>query len=376
MRNRLKKIFNPEKDPKIQASFEAQKQNLPTLWLLGKTGAGKSSLIQFLTQGSDSSPLEIGNGFMPCTKTAQAYDFPQDMPLFRFLDTRGLGEADYDPTEDIAACQGQSHALIVLAKADEMDQSPVIAALKKIKKSKQIKQVFVVHTGLLMQSEDAGKRGANYHQEAFEKAWGDTLESVELDFLLPAPDGYQTDQLIDKLMAFLPIVGMALQENEDSTQEEASFSKHEKEILWYAGSASASDLVPAVGLVSVPAIQGKMLHSLANYYGIEWDKKAFSKFAATLGTSFGLQYGVKLGMRQLVKFIPVYGQSIGAVTAAVMSFATTYGLGRAGCYYFYQLQKGDPVTQEDLEQIYQEAFLRAKKLKDAQQKNLNNANKE
>ena len=34
-----------------------------------------------------------------------------------------------------------------------------------------------------------------------------------------------------------------------------NFNQLKNEVLWYAGSASASDLIPAVGLVSVPAIQ-------------------------------------------------------------------------------------------------------------------------
>lgn len=45
--------------------------------------------------------MEVGNGFAPCTMTAMSYAFPQDTPVMRFLDTRGLGEADYDPDEDL-----------------------------------------------------------------------------------------------------------------------------------------------------------------------------------------------------------------------------------------------------------------------------------
>ena len=72
---------------------------LPVVWLLGKTGAGKSSLVRALTEQTEA---EIGNGFQPCTRSARSYDFPPDQPLVRFLDTRGLGEAGYDPAEDLA----------------------------------------------------------------------------------------------------------------------------------------------------------------------------------------------------------------------------------------------------------------------------------
>ena len=66
-----------------------EKQPLPVLWLIGKAQAGKTSIIRALT-GSETA--QIGNGFQPCTRTARFYDFPNEAPVARFLDTRGLGE--------------------------------------------------------------------------------------------------------------------------------------------------------------------------------------------------------------------------------------------------------------------------------------------
>ncbi|OQX04763.1 MAG: kinase, partial [Thiothrix lacustris] len=87
---RVQAWFNPTKNPDLEAIFQRQARTLPTLWLLGKTGAGKSSLIHALT---GDTKIAIGNGFQPCTQTAQAYDYPSTTPLLRFLDTRGLAEA-------------------------------------------------------------------------------------------------------------------------------------------------------------------------------------------------------------------------------------------------------------------------------------------
>ena len=66
-------------------TIEAQAIPVPVLWLLGKTGAGKSSLIRALT-----GEAEVGEGFAPCTRTAMAYDYPPERPVMRFLDTRGV----------------------------------------------------------------------------------------------------------------------------------------------------------------------------------------------------------------------------------------------------------------------------------------------
>ena len=86
MFDKIKDAMNPDKNPDLTQAHEFQRENLPTLWLLGKTGAGKSTFIQALT---GLSAIEVGNGFAPCTKTAKAYDFPQAKPVMRFLDTRG-----------------------------------------------------------------------------------------------------------------------------------------------------------------------------------------------------------------------------------------------------------------------------------------------
>ena len=80
--------------------FEQQQRDLlkqtpvPVLWLFGKTGSGKSSIVRYLTGATQA---EIGNGFRPQTTNSSQYDFPEsEHPIIRFLDTRGLGEAGYD----------------------------------------------------------------------------------------------------------------------------------------------------------------------------------------------------------------------------------------------------------------------------------------
>lgn len=344
-------------DPKVSKVFEYQQSHLPTIWLLGKTGAGKSTLIQYLT---NQTQIEIGNGFSACTKSAQVYDFPLDTPIVRFLDTRGLGEIDYDPREDIEVCENHAHLLILVAKAEEVEQGSVLEALKKIRKSKKIKQIMVVHTGIGIESIDAGLRGAYYNQLQFESAWQDKITHVEVDFMLETGEQYQADQLVDTLAKALPIIGLMIQKDEMKSREGQKFVEHRSQVLWYCSGASASDLVPMVGLVSVPSIQAKMLHYLAKQYDIKWDKSAFIDFATALGTSFSVQYGVKLGLRQLIKLLPVYGQTVGSLTAATVSFATTYAIARAACYYFYQSDKGQMVDKDELVALYKQAFIQAK----------------
>ncbi|MCG7585222.1 YcjF family protein [Photobacterium sp. OFAV2-7] len=363
MNHFLRQIYryiNPMVNPDLEPAASRWQSQLPTVWLLGKTGAGKSSLVQAIT---NNSAIEVGNGFQPCTRASAIYRYPETNPLLAFLDTRGLAEASYDPAEDIAACQHQSHALLIVMKAEEPEQSDVLAALRKIKNSGEIKQLLVVHTGIMsLSAPDERERAIRYNQSQVEAVWQESLSSVKIDF---SPDDEQPvglDALRAALAEMLPILYLLVDEKAHQSREEANFNQLKREVMWYAGIAGASDALPAVGLVSVPAIQGKMLHSLASQYGIEWDKKRFSEFAGLLGTSFVVQYLSKLGLRQVVKFIPVYGQTVGSATAAALSVASTYGIGRAACKYLYSISRGEPASEAEIRQVLQEALNTVKEL--------------
>ncbi|MFT6304559.1 MAG: putative GTPase, partial [Pseudomonadales bacterium] len=104
----LQELVTPASSPALEELLRQHQNAYPVLWLLGKAGAGKSSIVQRLTGDSRAA---IGNGFAPCTKTAMYYDHPADAPVMRFLDTRGLGETNYDPADDLAEASSGSHAL-------------------------------------------------------------------------------------------------------------------------------------------------------------------------------------------------------------------------------------------------------------------------
>ena len=95
------------------------RQFAPVVWLVGKVQSGKTSIIRALTQATDA---EIGAGFRACTRTARVFDFPDEAPIIRFLDTRGLGEAGYDPAADIAFCEGRAHLILAVVKALDSEQ--------------------------------------------------------------------------------------------------------------------------------------------------------------------------------------------------------------------------------------------------------------
>ena len=90
------RLFGDPRGPVVsdEDARKSAQATAPVIWLLGKTGAGKTAIVSTLT---GDARAEVGAGFEPCTRTAAFYDVPTEVPLIRFLDTRGLDEVDYDP---------------------------------------------------------------------------------------------------------------------------------------------------------------------------------------------------------------------------------------------------------------------------------------
>ena len=346
-------------DPDLEREIEALPRSLPVIWLLGKTGAGKSSLIRALT-GLDAAA--IGSGFGPCTRTAEAFDFPDGRPLMRFLDTRGLGETDYDPAEDLAACEQGSHLLLALARLDDPVQEELARALAGLRRRRPELRPVLVHTGAdLLPDEEERRRARSHIQARLEQAAGVPLPWVEL--ALPpghlAADAPGLDRLRALLEERMPEVALLLARRENRGAEREAFGRCRAEILWYAGAAGASDLAPVVGTLSVPAIQAAMLRTLARRYGLAWNRARVAEFSLALGAGAALRYGGGHLLRQVLKLIPVYGQSAGAAGAGTLSFAATYALGRAAVYYLHRIRSGEQLggdAREELRRLYRDAL--------------------
>ena len=353
----LQELISPASSPELEELLQRHEKAIPTLWLLGKAGAGKSSVVQRLTGDSRAT---IGNGFAPCTKTARYYDHPSNGPVIRFLDTRGLGEANYDPTEEIKEASNGSHAVLLLTRVDDTSQSELIYALKSARAEISHMALVHLHTALHTLPTDELLRAIEHNKTLVTNALGHTPINVSIDFTDPT-DGFEDPdrglpELKTAIVQLMPELSRVLIQSKAKDKEEKLFLVQRSEIIRYASAAAAADIFPAVGLFAVPTIQGKLLHTLAARYGVAWDKRIALEFVTALGSSFLYRYALSLGGRQLAKFIPVYGQSAGAAAASAISFASTYAIARAACMYLYHQKLHKPVSSEALQAAFKQAF--------------------
>lgn len=337
----------------------------PVVWLAGKVQSGKSSIVRALT---GASAAEIGAGFKPCTKTAAIFDFPAEAPVIRFLDTRGLGEKGYAPAEDIAFHEAQAHLAIAVVKALDPQQDAVLDAVVAARKRHPEWPVIVAQTTLheaYAPGEDHRRpypfgdaeaeaklpailtRSLSYQRSLFSKLQGNgPVLFVPLDFTQPGdgyePAAYGLPALLTALETAAP-AGLAASLKDVNAQGADKLAKKaHPHIVGYAAAAAAADAVPVAGAAAVPAVQSKMLHSLALIYGVEWNRKALGEFAACLGAGAVSRLAAGFGLRELAKLVPVYGQTAGAAAAAAASFATTFAIGKAACYFLARHRLGVP----------------------------------
>ncbi len=347
-----------------------RRQPLPVVWLIGKTQSGKTSIIRALT-GSDRA--EIGNGFQPCTRTLHVYDFPPGAPVVRFLDTRGLGEVAYDPTEDLRCYESQAQLLLGVMKVGDVDQTAVFAVLRTLRRRHPDWPLIIAQTGLHEAYPVAAGHPRPYpfmqipwpssvpmdlaRLLRLQHAAGGDLGGrwVPLDFTLPE-DGYEPAEYgLEALWQAIEAVYSqhlwARLHGDDGVCDLYARAAH-PQIVGYALAAAALGALPLVDVAGVPTLQAKLLHSLAVLYQQDWNRRVMTEFLGLLGIGIGLGYGARLAGRALLKLVPGVGQTLGALWGASASGATTYALGKAAGFYFNRRRLGLAVDAPVLRGVF------------------------
>jgi uncharacterized protein (DUF697 family) len=381
MFERVKTLFSPaQREQRLQEHLDKLREKLPVpvFWLFGKTQSGKTSIIKYMT-GADNA--EIGRGFQPCTRFSRLYQFPTaETPLLSFLDTRGLDEPGYDPTEDLARFNHETHLVIVTVKVLDHAQENVLRHLATLRKAQPLRPVVLTLTCLheaypqqqhpqtypwddkdeivpttpplpddLTRSIDEQKR-----------RFAELVDRVVAIDLTPPEEGfteqnYGGEHLRQVILDMLPTaLGQTIRTLDAATHGlQELYARHAlPHIIGYSSLAAASALVPIpfVDLVAITGIQTRMIYQLAQLYGQPMTGKRFLEIASTLG----LGMIVRQASLEMLKFIPFVGSVGGAVASSALAGASTFALGKAFCYYYRVVHEGHIPRPDDLRKYYKE----------------------
>lgn len=364
------------------------------VWLLGKTGAGKTAVIAALT-GDERA--EVGQGFAPCTRTAAFYDVPAEAPLLRFLDTRGLDEASYDPTSDMAWCEQQSHLILVVMQISDPVQHSVLHAVKEARRRHSSWPVVVAQTGLHRLypagtghpmpcpftggPEDqthpnvphALRQGLAYQRRLFDDVRGPPPRFVPVDFTLPEDGFPPTDYGLELLWGSLEDAGPVAFEALHAASAEAESDRtraRSRPLIYGCGAAAAGAgavPVPLVGLGGLAGVITVMLRTLALRYGAAWTRSTFGQFSGAVGGGALAWWMVRYGLREMLKLVPVVGTVTAGALNAAAGFGVTVAIGEAACVWLGYQRRGLNAPSAEVRRAFAEGL--AAGLRQAKAKN-------
>ena len=358
---------------------ERAEANALVVWLVGKTGAGKTAIISALT--GDPRAV-VGQGFEPCTRTAAFYDVPAEAPLLRFLDTRGLGEADYDPTIDISWCEQQTHLLLVVMQVSDPVQHEVLRVLQVARRRHPDWPVVVAQTGLhrlypaamthpipypytggpddeTTASLPHGLRQALAHQRRqFDALSGAQPRFVPIDFTMPedgiAPYDYGLDMLWRVLEEVGPLAFEALHLARADAESDRIRAKARPLIYGYATVAAGAGAVPVpiVGVGGIAGVIAMMLRMLASRYHVAWTPRTFGEFSGAIGGGAVFWWALRYGLREVLKLVPIVGTVAAGALNAAAAFAVTIAVGEAACVWLAYRHRGLTAPDEEVRRAF------------------------
>jgi len=339
----------------------------PVVWLLGKTGAGKTAIVAALT---GDPRAEVGEGFAPCTRTAAFYDVPLEIPLLRFLDTRGLGEAHYDPANDMAWCEAQSHLLLIVMQVADPAQHTLVRVLGEARRRHSDWPVIVAQTGLHRlypagighpqqypytggaedetepQVPHALRQALSHQRRLFDALPGRPPRFVAIDFTVPEdgfpPQDFGLEMLWRALQEAGPEAFDALHLARADAHSDRIRTKARPLIYGYGAAAAGAGAVPIplVGVGGLAGILAIMLRALAVRYALAWTPGAFTQFSGAIGGGALAWWTLRYGLREALKVIPMVGTVAAGALNAAAAFGVTVGIGEAACVWLAYRRRG------------------------------------
>jgi len=318
--------------------MELTADRCPELWLLGKTGAGKTALARFVTL---SAPAETSPTRAPARHSA-----PGAAPDYVLVDIPGLGGAGPD-----APLPQAMDALVIVHRLDDMVTAPLLDSLRAVVARKPDTPALLVLTGADLAGSDAARAEA-FLSAQITGALGRALPVLSVQLLPGGP----REPLLSALSTLAADVSRARAALRLRQEERRAFEHLRPMVLRHATAAGLSDAAPLIGAVTVPAVQARMLSALAKSHGLTWTPRRAGLFAGALGAGALANFGAAYALRQGAKLVPVVGPVVGGAAAMSLGFAATFALGRAAAAWLFHEARGEAAAPDTLRAIYAESY--------------------
>ena len=347
----------------------------PRLALVGRRGAGKSSLINAIFGEYVS---EVGHeGAM--TGEATWWDYEGARGTIEVLDTRGLQEGSSPEQADEAETAEESikralaerpaDAIVFLVKASEVDAAidADIDALEEL--AEWLEESYghrapvvavVTHCDILEpkkvelhRPEDFPARDIDEKKERVKRITSDLKQKIrERDRLagqlmgplgvssyiswrddgtMRADDRWHIDQLTEYLVEELPDEAkfeLARLSQVKHVQRKVANRIVQATSIVCGGIGTAP--TPVADIAPITGAQIAMVVGVGYLSGRDLDMKAATEFVAAMGLNAGAAFGFREAARAIVQLIPVAGNAV----SGAIAYGATYGLGKAAIAYF------------------------------------------
>jgi predicted GTPase len=350
----------------------------PAIILVGRRGAGKSSLVNALF---GAKVAELGH-VTAQTGRGHWYDYESDGGALSILDTRGIQEGSAPAEADDAKTAIDSIAVeirakladlvVFVAKASEVDAAidrdldaleRVYAELRRAHRIEPPLVAVVTHCDLLepkgtrLHSADSEPSDEmdekRRHVAAAEQAVAIQIErraplrerhvatlgvsvymSWRPDGTLRADERWRMDDLAVVLFRNLPEASraeLARVTRARVVQEELAATLTKATAAVCAGIAAAP--IPIADIIPLTTLQAGLVASIAWIAGRSVGRRGAFEFLAGLGANVGVAFVLREAVRALVKVIVPAG---GPVISAAVAFSATMAIGSAASAYFIQ----------------------------------------
>ncbi|HET9209936.1 MAG TPA: GTPase [Thermoanaerobaculia bacterium] len=338
----------------------------PKLMVLGRRGAGKSSLVNAVF----GERVAAVGSVLSETGRPTWYSYRGPRGEMKILDTRGLGDrtrpeaANFqDSLDEIRAVLVEEwpDAILFLCKAKDVDSHIAqdvanIEAVRAFIAEKHRYRAPVVAVVTQVDELDPKRVEPPYENEIKRRNIDTAVRTIqealaergiELARVIPVStyaeyegerriyDNYwNVEELVDYLVDVLPRsaqVQMARLSQLQAVQRKLA-RKMTAAAAAVAGGIAAAP-IPIADILPLTALQIGLITGIAYLSGREMSKAAAREFLAALGANVGAAFALREGARALAKFV---FPGAGSAVSAGVAFAGTWGIGEAAIAYFIE----------------------------------------